>query len=186
MDSLVDNFLYYSTYKLSAIKRYNNRHFISAENVLEHTGSVGLISLVLSNYFNTIGIKNSTEMVLKMALIHDLPETLSGDIVHPAKYHYGKLSDNLRNSIEMIEDYSMENMISMIDSKKIGNEIGNNLMFYYKTYKKRVSIESKIVKLADMYSVILYAKKEISIGNNSMVEEIANAKKVISKILETI
>ena len=181
LDNIKSNFFDEITYRLSAIQRYNTRHFVHSESVLEHTGAVVLISTVISDYFNEIGIKNNTELVMKSAVFHDAPEVISGDLPHNAKYQHGKLSDDLRKSLTEFEDYTLSHLIS-----KLPKEMMTKYLKIYVEYKEKKSLESKIVKLGDFMSVILYSEREMGLGNNNIYIERDNSKARFYKLFDEI
>jgi 5'-deoxynucleotidase YfbR-like HD superfamily hydrolase len=185
INNRIDEFLNYTINRLSSIKRYNTRKIIIHQSVMEHTGEVALIGLILSNYFNEQGIPNDTTKVLKMALIHDMGEVISGDLPHDVKYQHGKLSDDLRNQLVAVEDMSMQ-YISGLLSSDLTNIMRFDIISSYNEYKNRKSVESKIVKLADFFDVVIYSKNEMKMGNKTMKLELDNATKRAEAILKEI
>ena len=168
--------------RLSSIKRYNTRKFIIPQNVLEHEGSVTLISMVISDYFNEIGIKNNTEKVMRMAIFHDTDEIISGDLPHDSKYDYGEVSKSIRSSLKLLEEISFNDIISKIKNDKLIDKYKG----IYKEIKAKECIESKIIKLADFIDVIIYSKIENKLGNSSIIKEYNNSTKRFNELLEKI
>ncbi len=184
LDSLTKNFLSYAISRSSAIRRYNTAKVIIDQNDLEHMGSVTIISMVFSDYFNKIGIKNNTERVMRIAVTHDLDEVVSGDVPHDAKYHFGKYSEKLRKALEQLSENTVDTMYGMVRH----NDIRSRYKELYKEQKVRKSIESRIVKLADYTDVVLYCENEVRMGNKDLGEDIKNAESgfnnMLSKILD--
>lgn len=172
-------FLTYIITRLSSIKRYNTRKFIIPQNVLEHEGSVALIAMVFSDYFNKIGIKNNTEKVMRIAILHDTDEIISGDLPHDSKYEFGSISDDIRKSLERLEHETIE----LILSKNPNNEINDKYRDLFNEAKGKKTIESLIVKLADFSDVEIYSVIEENLGNKTICLEKENAHKRFTELL---
>ena len=182
LNHMIDNFLSYAIPRISAIRRYNTRKFIIPQNDLEHMGSVAIIGMLFSDYFNKIGIKNNTEKVMRLAITHDLDEAVTGDVPHDAKYQQGKRSETLRAALAQLSEITMENMYDMIKHE----DIRKKYMDLYLEEKERKSIETKIVKLADLTDVIIYSESEMKLGNKIISVERENAKKRFDDMLAQI
>lgn len=181
-DRIIDDFLQYAIGRTTAIQRYNTKQIIKPQNVMEHEGSVAFIAMVLSDYLNEKGIRNDTEKVLRIAITHDKDEVVSGDVNFVAKYGHGKLSDRLRESLDGLGDYVVKDLYSRINNKKLADK-------YYELYvdeKKKKSIESKIVKMADSIDVIIYTRQEQALGNKGMLDAEQNARAGFVKIFKEI
>lgn len=182
LENIRNNFLYMVIERLSSIKRYNTRKFIIPQNVLEHEGSVTLISMLFSDYFNKIGIKNDTEKVLRMAILHDTDEIISGDIPHDAKYDYTNNSEKVREALAFIEKETINNILNEIKRYGLFEKYHN----YFNEIKEKKSIEAKIVKLADFVDVMIYTKIENLLGNSTIISELNNSTNNYNKLLNKI
>ena len=180
LDKNVYEYLSYVTGRLSSIVRYSTVKSITRQSVMEHIGSVAFISLVLSEYFNRHGMKNDTGKVVKLALMHDVSETISGDLPHDSKYSYGKISEGLRKQLGDLEEVTMDYSLRKLKDKRMSNA----LYALFAEYNERKTIESKIVKLADFYDVSLYTHQEMRLGNKSVHKEHAYAKHRFDKLLK--
>ena len=178
----VYGYLSYVTGRLSSIARYSTTKSITRQSVMEHIGNVAFISLVLSEYFNGRGMKNDTGKVVKLALIHDVSETISGDLPHDSKYSYGKISEGLRKQLGDLEEVTMAYSLGKLKDKRMSEA----LYSLFVEYNKRKTIESKIVKLADFYDVALYTHQEMNLGNKSVYKEHAYATRRFNKMLREI
>jgi len=111
----------------------NWRQFLNADfsNETEHSYRVAWIALVLAKYE---GVKD-TGKVVKMALIHDLGESRSGDV------HYISRLYTSRDEELAVEDIFL------------GTSLRNEMVELWKEYEKRETLEAKIVKDADNLDV---------------------------------
>ncbi len=180
MDDLLSSFLDYTTDRLSSITRYSTKRAITTQSVMQHLGSVTLIAMVFSDYLNKHGIKNDTERVMRMAIIHDADEIVSGDIPHPAKYQQGVVSENLRASLSKLADYTIRSTLQMLNNKEMFNSYYN----LYAEEKQRSTIEARIVKLADFADVIIFCMQEERLGNSTISQINEEASKKFAELLQ--
>ncbi|OGE81076.1 MAG: hypothetical protein A3H72_03245 [Candidatus Doudnabacteria bacterium RIFCSPLOWO2_02_FULL_48_8] len=127
----------------------------------EHTYRVMWLSLIIAKYE---GVTNY-EKILKMALVHDLPESRTGD-VHYVSRLYTKRNEKLAVK-EILEDTSVS------EFKKIWHE-----------YEDRKSIEAKIVKDADYVDVDLELTEQEYKGNQ-LKKQFAKSRKIVYSKLYT-
>lgn len=121
------------------------KRFLGADfaNVSEHTFRVVWIAMILAKYEKAKNI----ERIALMALIHDVAESRTGDV----NYLYRCYTERKEN--EALEDIFDKTSISD-DMKKIWEE-----------YAGRKSIESEIVKDADVLDVEMELCEQRSKGN---------------------
>ncbi|MGI0141944.1 MAG: YfbR-like 5'-deoxynucleotidase [Candidatus Micrarchaeales archaeon] len=163
-DSIINNFLEHTIQRTNSIQRYNTKQIIRQQNVMEHEGAVTLIAMVLSDHLNELGVKNNTERVLRIAVTHDNDEVVSGDVNFDAKYSHGKISKELRKSLDKLGDYVIQDLYKRLGNKKLTK------MYYdlYREEKGKNSVEARIVKMADCIDVVIYARNEQALGNREM------------------
>ncbi len=134
-------------YTLKSLVRFNTHQRIKDENVLEHTSMVSLISLLLSKKFKNV----DESKLLKMSLIHDLSEIKLGEFPFGVKASFS----NIKEALKLSEHIIMKQSFS--EFYEIFNE-----------YEIQESLESKLVKLSDIVSVLLYTSNEVNLGNRYM------------------
>lgn len=121
-------------------KRFLNVDFA---NVTEHTFRTMWIAMLLVKHEKA---KNISKVAL-MALLHDIPESRTGDV----NYLYRCYTK--RNDQQALED--------MFSGTSFSTEFND----IWKEYEKRESLESKIVKDADMLDVELELAEQRSKGD---------------------
>lgn len=159
----IDDFIS-KTYILRDIKRYNNSFRIKDESVAEHCFFVALIVLRLHKTYDF-----NLTIALQMALVHDIAEIDVTDMPHNVKNRFPKLAKELENS--------------EIEAQK---EYWHSVVKLNKELLEEMTIESKIVILADVMSVIQYSNTEIKLGNSYMIQIKESATKRMNVILEDI
>jgi len=181
IDSFINGFLEYSIDRLTAITRYNIIKFIKPQTVMQHLGSTTLIAMLLSDYLNEIGITNDPEKVLRMAIIHDVEEVVSGDLPHDLKYDM-RYSTELRGILNKLTNYTLNTTLNMIGDAHLKSK-------YKKLFdeeKSKKTIEAKIVKAADDIDVVIYTRQENKLGNKTMIKQENTAMKLYKKMLADI
>ncbi|MCD6503735.1 MAG: oxetanocin [Thermoplasmata archaeon] len=129
------------------------------ETVSSHAWGTAFLTMILADRLRALGYDISIEKALKIALIHDLHESIIGDI--PS----GSISKKMKDEIEK---YAVDVLFSEIPEYK-------DLMV---DFILQASIESKIVRLADLLDMALQAGEYLSAGFSKIRE--------FSKVLDTI
>lgn len=137
-------------YKLQAIKRFSTSHKINYESVSDHCFFTMLIARLFCSRFK---VCNNIQKILDMALIHDISELYLGDMSHDTKVKF--------NKIEKVLIYHEKNIIKQLLQDDYFVKI-------FEEYIQQRTIESKIVKLADIISVLVYIENEKRLGNKNL------------------
>jgi len=152
-------------YALKNIHRFNNINRITDESVAEHSFFVAAIVLDLSKDF-----KFNVDRAIKLAIVHDYHEIYTGDIVSSAK----RLFKDLKETMAKVE----------IDIAKKYFKDESDLLIEISEMK---TIESKIVQLADLYSVLQYTSNELKLGSNPEMKKIFdNTQEKVNNLIEEI
>ena len=140
---------------MSAVDRFSQFRLVNPESILEHTGMVAIMTLMICQ---KVDANIDVELAaLRHAMCHDIDEILTGDIPMPTKYS----NQSIKN---MIDDISYNNI--MIIDRSYGTELTD-----YWTTPARA--EKAIVKLADVIAVYYKARQEIDLfGNKTMISAI--------------
>lgn len=132
------------TYKLKNLIRFNHKTKLTCENVSEHSYFVTLFTLKICD---TLKVSDDIKLqCLIKALLHDTPETEINDITHDVKAKNKELNDILL---------------------KLENKFFAKYYYHYKELmcNEEDNLVNKIVKLADVYSVLQFTLNEITLGN---------------------
>ncbi len=113
------------------------------QNVAEHTMRVSWIALIIANKEK----KGNQEKILKMALVHDLPESRTGDVNYLSRQYTTR--DEQSAAADIFE----------------GTSLKDEYIKLFKEYEERKSIEAKIVKDADNLDVD-FELQEQSVGGH--------------------
>lgn len=130
--SILD-FSFEEVMKLQSIKRWGIIDMIRDQTVAEHSYNVTMICLMIINRIPMSSRHNNLkENIIDWALVHDLPEIVTGDIPTPFK----KL------------------VLSCVDQYE------NQMFMGFSSIKKSLSpLEKSITKIADLIDAIFFARK---------------------------
>lgn len=118
----------------------NWKQFLNPDfaNITEHIFRVTWIALTLAKHEGT----TDTAKVMKMALVHDITESRSGDLQYLSRQY------STRNEEKAIEDMLADTALAP------------DFISVWKEYEKRESLEAKIVKDADNLDVEFELKEQ--------------------------
>jgi len=133
--------------ELSNIGRWSQAHCNRRESVLEHTAFVSMFALHLTTYIDC-----DTEEVLRRAIIHDVDETITGDIVTTTKYNNSALTEELMN-------------LEVKAAAEISELYFNSELLFSWRNAKDDSIEGDIIKVSDAAGVVYKIWQEVRSGN---------------------
>jgi len=158
--------------KLDKVIRFSAKMRIKDESVAEHSFHVALYSMILADLEEKI-FKNKVdkEKLLKTALLHDLEECLTGDIIYGFKHTDKVLTQEIKKMSQKFFGNLMKNL-----PEKISNEYLN----FWAKAKDKKQIKGKIIEAADKLEGLIYALNELSLGN----KEFKNVIKIYKKQLK--
>lgn len=146
----------------ATVTRYSNSKLIREESVMEHTGSVSFMCLILGRKIRAAGHAINIEDLLTRSLIHDIEESRIGDIANPTKYH----NESIKSALDAVAAESMDIILNRISS--------NDLLPIW-DQQKNSSIEGRLLKFCDVLSVLLKIYEEVIIYHNySLIKHAKN------------
>jgi len=127
------------TYRIS-------RHDV--ESVSSHSYSVAVIALIVSETLRPTNQKVDVEEVLRMALLHDLSESLTFDISKAYLRYLGRTGAKVKARIER---RAASHLLSGLQNSKLSRKFVGSL----EEYSSAKSLESRIVHAADALDLLL-------------------------------
>jgi putative hydrolase of HD superfamily len=115
------------------------------ESVAAHSFGVAFIAMLLADRAEARGMPVNVERVLRMALLHDLPEVRTGDLPNTIKQYFE--SSALKTADERIATEILT---------KLGAP-GKKYLEVWLDYEDRASLEARLVKAADKLDLLLQA-----------------------------
>ena len=146
---------------LAHVMRFNlsPQHF--PESVAEHSFFTAYIVAILCGLLEKNGEPVSKEKALQMALVHDMEEMFSGDIVTPFK-HY---SPEVASAIQKVNEELIEKVFD-----DLPDNLANKFVALWKEEGQGETIEAQAVKVADKLSLIAKCAEEVKVGNEFFKE----------------
>lgn len=117
-----------------------------AESVAAHTYGVAFTAMLLADKVRERGVAVEVERVLRMALLHDLAEARTGDMPRTAALYY---SVEARQSAE----HAAFNDVV----RELGPPASDAYDELHQEYEARTSLESRLVKAADIIDLLAQA-----------------------------
>jgi putative hydrolase of HD superfamily len=128
------------------------------ESVAAHSFGVAVIAMLLADRARARGVEVNVERLLRMALLHDLTESRTGDLPSTIKRYFGKAE--IKAADEAI-------------AKEIFTELGDFRESYlelFLDYEHRASVESRLVKAADKLDLLVQSREYEKGGARSLQE----------------
>ena len=124
-----------------AVNRYHQRHTAVRETVAAHSAGVAMFLILMNDNL-------PSSALLAAALVHDIPEGVTGDIPSPAKRAMGAAA---KSELEKLED---------------------DLLTDHRIYFDHALTpdESRQLKLADCFDGLMFCIEELRRGNRVMVD----------------
>lgn len=137
--------------KLRYITRFATAPRSAKESVAEHSFYVASYVLKLSYYYNFDVVK-----AISLALLHDYAEAYISDVPHPIK----KQNPVLEEALDKAEEKVLVEHLSSEMAKLISH------------FNNGDTPEGLVCQLADVISVVTYAKYELELGNSSYMKQV--------------
>ena len=141
---------------LSHVVRFNSTPQQFKESVAEHSFYVAYYTSILVYFLREASIEVDEAHALKIALLHDMEERFSGDILTPFK-HY---NEDVLNAIRKVN----EEMIQLV-FEDLPPKLREEFVGLWNQDIALTTREAQIVKVADKLSLLSKCYEEIKIGN---------------------
>ncbi len=145
--------------RMKYISRWALMRNTERENLSEHSLETAVIAHALAVLGNTrFGRQVNPERVALLAVYHDVPEILTGDMPTPVKY----FNPQIREAYGEVERTAGERMLSMLPEDI--RESYRSLLV-----QEEGTIEARLVKAADKLSALIKCIEERKAGNMEFV-----------------
>jgi len=142
-------------FALSGMKRIPRSGWLSheislpdVESVAEHTFSTCTLAMMLADLETRRQAQVDVERVVRMALLHDLAESLTFDISQAYLSHMGGRGEEIKREVE---DKAWSHLL-----RELGDsELARNYSSLQNEYIRAITKESKIVHAADSLDMLL-------------------------------
>ncbi|USD36310.1 MULTISPECIES: 5'-deoxynucleotidase [Ferrimonas] len=134
------------------LKRWSLMYSMQPESVLEHSAIVGILTFLTGKIAEQQGRQVDLSKMLSHALLHDMSETITGDVVTPVK----RANDTLYSEFKQLERAA---------EKRILQTAPPALHSAIEEAFNPGGIEQELVKACDIYSAYLKCRLEVAFGN---------------------
>ena len=137
--------------ELQRLKRLDRTGWIlrglpnGTESVASHSFGVAITAMFIADRVKQAGVELDLEKVLRLALVHDWPEVLVGDMPRTATAFFGS---EIR---KIAEAKAFGEIVAPLGDLRI------NYVELHAEYEERNSEEAKIVKVADIIDLLVQA-----------------------------
>ncbi len=159
---------------MSAVQRFSRVRMAHPEHVLAHTGMVCVFAYAIGRKLQALRPANDPEYldmgkVMCRAVVHDMDETITGDIVRPTKYY----SAAIRKELAGLESVGINNISTALGLHVLTAD----------WMKAKDGREGYIVKLADLLAAVCTVWVEVKVhGNLAMVQPASNMLEVVMRL----
>jgi len=156
--------------RLCSIDRCSNTPHIGKYPVSEHSFYTALYAMLFADLENSKLKRYDTSEVIKRALIHDIEESVTGDILFPVKHGSDQVSALFKTiAIKCVEQEVFEGLPENIKQ------------YYINLWKssKDGSEEGLLVSGVDKFEILIYALTEVKLGNTQFGQIIDTAYNII-------
>ena len=119
------------------------------ESVAEHSYGSIITSIIIAQRLKSADTSINIEKVVIMATLHDLPESITGDIARTDEFLENR--ENVRAK-ELAENNAIESIF-----KPLGAPF-EELLHIWREFNQGESLESRVVKGADIIDMLLHAR----------------------------
>lgn len=142
--------------RMKLINRWSLMRNTRQENIAEHSYEVAVLAHGLARLHNQrFGGQADEGRCVLLALYHDAPEILTGDLPTPVKYG----NPALRETYRQVEDAAGEKLLAMLPADLRG---GYRPLFFPGADDE---VERQLVKAADKLSALIKCVEELEQGN---------------------
>ncbi|HJQ31909.1 MAG TPA: HD family hydrolase [Pyrinomonadaceae bacterium] len=130
-----------------------------AESVAAHSYGVALVAMLLADECSARGVSVDVARVLRIALLHDLQETRTGDLPRTVADYYG--AETRRAAERAAFDDVM---------RGAGERHAATYAELHEDYESRASVEARLVKAADVIDLLAQALAFERAGSRGLAE----------------
>lgn len=141
---------------LAHVVRFNGKPQQFPESVAEHSFYVTYFTSILLHFLKKAQEEIDEAKALKIALVHDMEEAFSGDILTPFKHYNEKIT-------EVIRQVNRDTIPMMFED--LPKDLSLELIELWTEDAEQSSKEAEVVKLADKLSLLSKCYEETKVGN---------------------
>ncbi len=134
-----------------------------SETVAAHSYEVAVLALVLGGKLRSSGFGVNVEKLLKLALLHDIAESVTGDIVKAVKE---RIPNSRSIEVEALKELGMGEYAELFEELELGS-----------------SAEAYLIEVCDNLATLLQAVRYVNRGYTQVLELAESVRRRIEKLL---
>jgi 5'-deoxynucleotidase len=167
----MNSHFYAMLFRMKYIDRWALMRNTRKETLSEHSLETAFIAHALALIENErLGGSVNAEKAALLAMFHDAPEIITGDMPTPVKYY----NKNISSAYEEIETNAKNTLLSLLP-EDLAPSVSE--MFFCQDEKL-----NKIVKAADKISALIKCRDELALGNREFAVAEKSTLKAIKKL----
>lgn len=116
----------------------------ASESVAAHSYGVAVTALLLGDKIQAVGVVINTELLLRLALLHDCAEVRTGDLPRTASQYFGA------EARRKAEQAAFADIVA-----PLGTDLAQRYIALHADYEERNSLEARLVKAADVLDLLV-------------------------------
>ena len=168
------------TRRLASIERCSNTAHIQHYSVAQHSFFISFYTKLFADLENNLVNEDSkinTLKAIEMALVHDLEECVTGDLLYPFKHSIG-LSENKKKRLSTAINEVIDTHVNEELFKELPDVIKRSYIRLWNGSKKNGN-EGFLVEAMDKFEILIFALEEMDMGNMQMKPIYVTAMKIL-------
>ncbi len=167
----MNSHFYAMLFRMKYIDRWALMRNTKAENLSEHSLETAFIAHALAIIENKrLGGKVDAEKAAVLALFHDTPEIITGDLPTPVKY----FSSEIKKAYDDMEQVAVEKLLNYLPE-----DLRPEFAAIYNEKDEHIL---KIIRAADKLSALIKCRNELKMGNREFLLAEKSALKAIESL----
>ena len=151
------------TTRLRNIRRFSPAPVLHPENVAEHTFYTAWYAMLIGMQLPGVNMG----VLLEKALLHDIDEIMSGDIIRTFHRDGGPTERQIhKRALDMVD--------SLFKRLQPSKGLASRTVRLWDTAKNKKTLEGRIVAYADFLSVVSYVCQEVECGNVRILDHVSD------------
>jgi len=171
------------TRRLASIERCSNTPHIQNYSVAQHSFFITLYTKMFADLENLqhnlkgYAGKINTHKAIEMAMMHDIEECVTGDLLYPFKHGVG-ISEDTKKQLSTAINHVIDTHVNEELFRELPNEIKTAYIRLW-SRAKNDGLEGTLVEAMDKFEILIFALSEMEMGNMQMKPIYITAMKIL-------
>lgn len=167
----LDHILHFANLSPVGVLRYSGSYLIRPESTPDHVVTCVTLASMIIGDLEKLGVAVDKQKFIYKIAIHDLPESITSDVIRPLKYHHAELTREFR--------IAEESMIRKAGFPEDLIQDCNNA--------KDESLEGCLMRFVDILQVVTKLYEEVALlGNRTVISAFNDAMNTFEYIIKDV